>query len=70
MVADIPLTGGRQWLNINSPMARMFTAAKTLRGTASLSFRAYACLPGQSLDHEQRPGRRESANTGRPDARW
>jgi hypothetical protein len=51
-------------------MARILTAAKTLRGTASLSFRAYACLPGQPLDHEQQPGRRESANTGRPDERW
>jgi hypothetical protein len=66
----IPLTSRLRWLTIDTPMARMLTAAKTLRGTASLSFRAYACLPGPSLDHEQRPGRRESANTGRPDARW
>jgi hypothetical protein len=51
-------------------MARIVTAAKTLRGTASLSLRAFACLPGQPLDHERRLGRRESANTGRPDGRW
>ena len=47
-------------------MARNLTAETSLQGQALSGFGAYACQPGMSLDHEAKPGRRESANTGSP----
>jgi hypothetical protein len=67
---EIPLTARSRWFTISVPMARILTAETQLRGKALWSFGAYACPPGQPLDHEQRPGRRESANTGSPGVRW
>jgi len=55
---------------IDVPMARKLTAERTLQGQALSSFRALACLSGPYLDHEIKPGRRSSANTGRPVVRW
>ena len=52
------------------PMARILTAERTLQGQSLSSFGAYACQPGQCLDHEAKPGRRELANAGRPVVRW
>jgi len=51
-------------------MARIFTAERTLQGQALSSFGASACLPGTYLDHEMKPGRRDSADAGRPVVRW
>jgi len=51
-------------------MARILTAETSLQGQALSSFGAYACQPGMSLDHGAKPGRRESANAGRPVVRW
>jgi hypothetical protein len=51
-------------------MARTLTAETSLQGQALSSFGAYACRPGLDLDHEAKPGRRESANAGRPVVRW
>jgi len=48
------------------PMARIFTAERTLQGQALSSFGALACLSGPCLDHEIKPERRSSAITGRP----
>ena len=55
---------------IDVPMARIFTAERTFQGKALSSFDAYACLPGTYLGHEAKPGRRDSANRGRPVMRW
>jgi hypothetical protein len=51
-------------------MARIFTAERMLQGRPLPSFGAFACTPGQYLDHEDQPGRRELANAGRPVVRW
>jgi hypothetical protein len=51
-------------------MARIFTAERTFQGRPLSSFGAFACTPGQHLDHEDQPGRRELANAGRPVVRW
>ena len=48
----------------------IFTAERTLQGRSLSSFGALACTPGQYLDHEDQPGRRELANAGRPVVRW
>ena len=55
---------------IASPMARILTAERKLQGRSLSSFGALACTPGQYLDHEAKPGRRELANAGRPVVRW
>jgi len=52
------------------PMARIFTAERTVQGQALSSFGASACSPGTYLDHEMKPGRRDSADAGRPVVRW
>jgi hypothetical protein len=65
-----PLTGSRRCLIIDIPMARMLTAERTLQGRTLSSFGALACTPGQYLDHEATPSRREPANAGRPVVRW
>ena len=64
------LTRLRRWFTIITPMARTLTADTLLQGQALSSFGAYACQPGIDLDHEAKPGRRESANAGRPVVRW
>jgi len=51
-------------------MARTSTAELMLRGTASSSFGATACLPGRYLGHEDQPGRRDLAQAGKPVVRW
>jgi hypothetical protein len=52
------------------PMARMLIAERTLQCRSLSSFGALACTPGQYLDHEDQPERRELANAGRPVVRW
>jgi hypothetical protein len=51
------------------PMARIFTAKRTLQGQTLSSFGVPACLPGTYLDHEIKPARRDIADTGSPVAR-
>jgi hypothetical protein len=51
-------------------MTRIRTTEGTLQGQSLSSFGALACLPGQYLDHEAKPERRELANAGRPVMRW
>lgn len=63
---EIALTRLRRWFTIITAMARILTAETTLQGQALSSFGAYACQPGIRLDHEAKPGRRESANAGGP----
>lgn len=63
---EIALTQARLWFTIITPMARNLTAETSLQGQALLGFGAYVCQPGTSLDHEARPGRRDSANTCSP----
>jgi hypothetical protein len=55
---------------IDVPMARIFTAERTLQGRSLSCFGALACTPGQYLGHEDQPGRRELADAGRPVVRW
>ena len=62
----IALTRARPWFTIITPMARNLTAETSLQGRALRGFGAYACQPGMGLDHEAKPGRRDSANTGTP----
>ena len=52
------------------PMARIRVAERTLQGRSLSSFGALACSPGQHLDHEDQPGRRELAKAGSPVVRW
>src|SRR3954468_21205832 len=70
VVQEIPLTTGHQRRTIMLPMARILTAKEQLRGPALSSFGAYACQPGTRLHSELQPGRRDSANTGRPVVCW
>ena len=51
-------------------MARILTAETSLQGQALSGFGAYACRTGIGLDHEAKPGRRESAKAGSPVVRW
>jgi len=64
------LTRIREERIIIVPMARIFTAERTLQGQALSSFGAYACQAGSRLHSELKPGRRDTANTGRPVVRW
>jgi hypothetical protein len=48
------------------PMTRTFTAESLLQGMSLSSFGAVACQPGQRLDHEPKPERRDLANAGSP----
>ena len=68
--AENPLTDSAIRRTISFPMARILTAERTLQGQALSSFGAYACQPGSRLHSELKPGRRDSANTGRPVVRW
>jgi hypothetical protein len=51
-------------------MTRILTAEGTLQGQTLSSRGALACLSGLFFDHEDKPVRRELADTGRPVARW
>jgi len=66
----IALTRALLWFTIITPMARNLTAETSLQGQTLSGFGAYACQPGMGLDHEAKPGRRGSANTGSPVVRW
>ena len=63
---EIALTQGLPRFTIITPMARNLTAETSLQGQALSGFGAYACQSGLGLEHEAKPGRRESANTGSP----
>jgi hypothetical protein len=63
------LTRASMWRKVNDPMARHRTAELMLLGLPLSSFGAPACRPG-SLDHEQKPGRRDLALAGEPVERW
>ena len=67
---DKRLTHIREERIIIVPMARIFTAERTLQGQALSSFGAYACQAGSRLHSELKPGRRDTANAGRPVLRW
>jgi hypothetical protein len=60
------LTRDREERIIVVPMARKLFAERMFQGQALSSFGAFVCLPGTYLDHEIEPGRRDSADTGRP----
>jgi hypothetical protein len=64
------LTREREERIIFVPMARKHTAERMLQGQAPSSFGAHACLSGLYLDRENKPGRRDAADTGRPVERW
>ena len=69
-LVEIRLTAAMDRFIITFPMARILTAERTLQGQALSSFGAYACQPGSRLHSELKPGRRDTANTGRPVVRW
>jgi hypothetical protein len=51
-------------------MTRVRTTEGMLQGKALSSFGVLARMPGVFLDHEDKAGRRELADGGRPVARW
>ncbi|MGH9151659.1 MAG: hypothetical protein ACRD03_04545 [Acidimicrobiales bacterium] len=65
-----PVDMSRREAQSRCPMARIRIAERTLQGRSLSSFGALGCTPGQYLDHEDQPGRRELANAGRPVVRW
>ena len=69
-VEKMPLTESLRYSIISVPMARIHTAERMLQGRSLSSFGALACTPGQCLEHEDQPGRRQLANAGRPVVRW